>query len=71
MTMPGKEQRTRGAMGTRRRRKPVAASGWLSEAEQLRRWPEMTWPKCPQCGQPVHNRETKCPACGAEMPLPF
>jgi len=69
--MAGKEQNTRGAMGTRRRRKPVAATGWLSEAECRERWPEVTWPKCPRCDRPVEVHRQHCPACGTEMPLPF
>ncbi len=63
--MPAREQRTRGAMGTRRRvRRPKVV-------EQTCEWPRETWPKCPKCDQPVNVHEDRCPACGEEMPLPF
>jgi hypothetical protein len=63
--MPSREQSTRGAMGTRRRvRRP-------KHVQATTVWPPETWPKCPRCDKPVSVHEDKCPACGAEMPLPF
>jgi predicted amidophosphoribosyltransferase len=52
-------------MGTRRRvRRP-------KHVQATTVWPPETWPKCPRCDKPVSVHEDKCPACGAEMPLPF
>lgn len=65
-TMASKEQNTRGAMGTKRRRRTPNYG-----IERTYEWPAETWPKCPKCGKPVDVCETHCRQCGEEQPLAF
>lgn len=67
--MAGKEQRTRGAMGTRRRRRT-----WATAAAGFAQAPAAPPPAdpylCPACKKAIDPSAAVCPRCGADN-IPF